>query len=121
MPHFSTFGNNYKRRFEGTDLFEQIFQEILMQCMKNDLVSTDEIFVDATHVKAAASRKKSKKILVAKKNARFYDDMLREEWYRSSDCSNNCPDARRPRAYQVFVHENVKNAENKLIKVQKTL
>ena len=59
--------------------FEQIFQEILMQCMKNDLVSTDEIFVDATHVKAAASRKKSKKILVAKKNARFYDDMLREE------------------------------------------
>ena len=79
VPHFSTFGKNYKRRFEGTDLFEQIFQEILMQCMKNDLVSTDEIFVDATHVKAAASRKKSKKILVAKKNARFYDDMLREE------------------------------------------
>ena len=79
VPHFSTFGKNYKRRFEGIDLFEQIFQEILMQCMKNDLVSTDEIFVDATHVKAAASRKKSKKILVAKKNARFYDDMLREE------------------------------------------
>ena len=79
VPHFSTFGKNYKRRFEGTDLFEQIFQEILMKCMKNDLVSTDEIFVDATHVKAAASRKKSKKILVAKKNARFYDDMLREE------------------------------------------
>ena len=25
VPHFSTFGNNYKRRFEGTDLFEQIF------------------------------------------------------------------------------------------------
>ena len=70
---------NIAYRFEGTDLFEQIFQEILMQCMKNDLVSTDEIFVDATHVKAAASRKKSKKILVAKKNARFYDDMLREE------------------------------------------
>lgn len=79
VPHFSTFGKNYKRRFEGTDLFEQIFQEILMQCMKNKLVNTDEIFVDATHVKAAASRKKSKKILVAKKNARFYDDMLREE------------------------------------------
>ncbi len=26
VPHFSTFGKNYKRRFEGTDLFEQIFQ-----------------------------------------------------------------------------------------------
>ena len=31
VPHFSTFGKNYKRRFEGTDLFEQIFQQILMR------------------------------------------------------------------------------------------
>lgn len=79
VPHFSTFGKNYKRRFEGTDLFEQIFQQILLQCMQSNLVSTDEIFVDATHVKAAANKKKSKKILVAKRNARFYDDKLREE------------------------------------------
>lgn len=79
VPHFSTFGKNYKRRFEGTDLFEQIFQQILMQCMKNDLVNTDTLFVDATHVKAAANRKKSKNILVAKKAARHYDEQLREE------------------------------------------
>ena len=31
VPHFSTFGKNYKRRFEGTDLFEQIFTHILYQ------------------------------------------------------------------------------------------
>lgn len=79
VPHFSTFGKNYKRRFEGTDLFEQIFTEILLQCMKYKAVNTDEIFVDATHVKAAANRKKSKKILVAKNTARFYDEKLREE------------------------------------------
>lgn len=79
VPHFSTFGKNYKRRFEGTDLFEQIFTNILMQCMNNKLVSTDEIFVDATHIKAAANRKKAKKILVAKKTARFYDEQLKDE------------------------------------------
>lgn len=79
VPHFSTFGKNYKRRFEGTDLFEQIFQQILIQCMKCNVVNTDTVFVDATHVKAAANRKKAKKILVAKKNARFYDEQLREE------------------------------------------
>lgn len=79
VPHFSTFGKNYKRRFEGTDLFEQIFQQILMQCMKNDLINTDTIFVDATHIKAAANRKKAKNVLVAKKEARFYDEQLREE------------------------------------------
>ena len=47
--------------------------------MKEGLVDTDTIFVDATHVKAAANRKKSKKILVARKAARFYDQQLREE------------------------------------------
>ena len=79
VPHFSTFGKNYKRRFEGTDLFEQIFQEILLQCLKCDVINTDTVFVDATHVKAAANGKKAKKILVAKKQARFYDEQLKEE------------------------------------------
>lgn len=27
VPHFSTFGKNYERRFKDTDLFEQIFIE----------------------------------------------------------------------------------------------
>ena len=58
VPHFSTFGKNYKRRFEGTDLFEQIFVEILMQCMKCNVINTDTVFVDATHVKACANNKK---------------------------------------------------------------
>ena len=79
VPHFSTFGKNYKRRFEGTDLFEQIFTKILFQCMKQGLVDTDTLFIDSTHVKAAANRKKSKTILVAKKSARFYDEQLKKE------------------------------------------
>ena len=79
VPHFTTFGKNYKRRFEGTDLFEQIFQQILFQCMKHNLVDTSAIFVDGTHVKAAANNKKSKKILVAKRAARFYDEQLKQE------------------------------------------
>ena len=79
VPHFSTFGKNYKRRFEGTDLFEQIFQNILMQCMKYNLVDPSVIFVDGTHVKAAANGKKAKKIVVAKKAARYYDEQLRKE------------------------------------------
>ena len=79
VPHFSTFGKNYKRRFEGTDLFEQIFQQILMQCMKQNVIATDTLFVDATHVKACANRKKYKNVLVAKKQARFYDEALKKE------------------------------------------
>ena len=47
--------------------------------MQKGLVDTDTMFVDSTHVKAAANRKKSKKILVAKRTARYYEEQLREE------------------------------------------
>ena len=40
VPHFSTFGKNYTRRFKDTDLFEQIFSHILEECMKHHLVDT---------------------------------------------------------------------------------
>ena len=44
VPHFSTFGKNYTRRFKNTDLFEQIFSKILEDCMKYKLVNTEQIF-----------------------------------------------------------------------------
>ena len=31
IPHFSTFGKNYTRRFKDTDLFQKIFSRILME------------------------------------------------------------------------------------------
>lgn len=51
VPHFSTFGKNYKRRFEGTDLFEQIFTKILFQCMKQGLIDTDTCILFHLHSK----------------------------------------------------------------------
>ncbi len=78
VPHFSTFGKNYKRRFEGTDIFEQIFARILEECIKNKLVKPKEIFVDATHVKACANNKKFSKEAV-EKEALFYEEKLDKE------------------------------------------
>ncbi len=78
VPHFSTFGKNYKRRFEGTDIFEQIFSRILEECIKNKLVKPNEIFVDATHVKACANNKKFSKEAV-EKEALFYEEKLDKE------------------------------------------
>lgn len=78
VPHFSTFGKNYSRRFEGTDLFEQIFQHILEECYRFKLVDPTEVFVDATHVKARANNKKMQK-RIAHQEALFYEEMLRKE------------------------------------------
>lgn len=71
VPHFSTFGKNYTRRFKGTDLFEQIFQRILTECFKAGIVDPSVVFVDSTHVKARANSKK------------YYDEIAEEQalWY----------------------------------------
>ena len=78
VPHFSTFGKNYSRRFKDTDLFEQIFSKILEECYKFKLVDPSEVFVDATHVKARANNKKMQK-RIAHKEALFFEDMLKNE------------------------------------------
>ena len=66
VPHFSTFGKNYTRRFKDTDLFEQIFSRILQECYKYRLIDPSEVFVDATHVKARANSKKMRKRIADK-------------------------------------------------------
>lgn len=68
VPHFSTFGKNYTRRFKDTDLFEQIFQHILEECYRFKLVDPTEVFVDATHVKARANNKKCRNVLLIRKH-----------------------------------------------------
>lgn len=78
IPHFSTFGKNYTRRFKDTDLFEQIFSHILEECYRFKFVDPTEVFVDATHVKARANNKKMQK-RIAKQEALFFEDMLKQE------------------------------------------
>lgn len=78
VPHFSTFGKNYTRRFKGTDLFEQIFAKILEDCYKWKFIDPSEVFVDATHVKARANNKKMRK-RIATEEALFYEELLKKE------------------------------------------
>lgn len=78
VPHFTTFGKNYTRRFKGTDLFEQIFTHILEECCRYGFVDKKEVFVDSTHVKASANNKKYTKEKV-KEEAKFYARQLSEE------------------------------------------
>lgn len=78
IPHFTTFGKNYKRRFEGTDIFERIFIRVLQTAIENGLVDQSVVFIDGTHIKANANTHKNYKKMV-EKEARGYDELLRKE------------------------------------------
>jgi transposase len=78
VPHFSTFGKNYERRFKDTDLFEQIFYRILKTAAEKKFISAEHIFIDSTHVKASANKHKFEKKVV-RKETRAYQKKLQEE------------------------------------------
>src|SRR3954468_8079331 len=78
VPHFSTFGKNYERRFKDTDLFEQIFYHILNEASKKKLISSEHVFIDSTHVKASANKNKFGKKVV-RKESKAYEARLQEE------------------------------------------
>ncbi|QCJ45501.1 IS1182 family transposase (plasmid) [Bacillus sp. S3] len=78
VPHFSTFGKNYERRFKDTDLFEQIFYRILKQAAEKKLVSSEHVFIDSTHVKASANKRKFEKKVV-RKETKAYQERLQQE------------------------------------------
>lgn len=78
VPHFSTFGKNYERRFHDTDVFEDIFYHILKEIIDKGLLSADHIFLDSTHVKASANKRKYDKKVV-RKETRAYEEKLQLE------------------------------------------
>ena len=78
VPHFSTFGKNYSRRFEGTKVFEHIFNHILKQAMELEYIKPNEVFIDGTHVKASANKNKRMKVII-KQEGRLYTKKLEEE------------------------------------------
>ena len=78
VPHFSTFGKNYVRRFAATDIFERIFKRILEEAEKSGYVDATAVFIDSTHIKACANKNKSKEVKVTKP-IKQYQQELEEE------------------------------------------
>lgn len=78
IPHFTTFGKNYERRFKNTDIFENIFQHILAEAIKKGFVDPKAVFVDSTHVKANANKKKFTKETLEIEMKAYQQDIEKE-------------------------------------------
>ena len=78
VPHFSTFSKNYERRFAKSTVFEDIFGRILQEAVEAGFVDASAVFIDATHIKANANKRKCSNEVVVKQ-ARHYQKQLDEE------------------------------------------
>ena len=56
IPHHSTFSKNRHGRFQESRLFEQLFEEIVKQCVEVGLVRGDHLSVDGSFLEANAAK-----------------------------------------------------------------
>lgn len=78
VPDHSTFSKNRHERFLEGDLFQEIFDEVVRQCIAKGLVGGRHLTVDSTHIKADASFRSIEPIVVEMK-PREYMERLEEE------------------------------------------
>ena len=60
LPDVSVIWQNRLRRYNGTDIPQQIFDEIVRQAMAKGLVCGKILYSDSTHLKANANKNSSK-------------------------------------------------------------
>lgn len=58
LPDVSVIWQNRLRRYKGTDIPQQIFDEIVRQAMEKGLVGGTTLYSDSTHLKANANKNK---------------------------------------------------------------
>jgi len=56
LPHHSTFSKNRHGRFQESKLFEQLFEQIVRQCVEVGLVQGQHLSVDGSFVEANAAK-----------------------------------------------------------------
>ena len=77
IPHFATVSYAFCKRFPD-ELTSEIFEHILNKAFNNRMLDPSAIFIDGTHIKASANKKKFQKEQVAKV-AKAYSGQLRRE------------------------------------------
>lgn len=84
VPNYSTWSQNYIRRYNDSDVFDQIFSHILRELDNKGFLDVTTIFGDGTHQKASANKRKATdaEVEIA---AKHYDQDLLDEINRSRE------------------------------------
>jgi transposase len=78
VPDHSTFSKNRHGRFKESAIYQQIFDQIVLQCIEKGLVSGKHLTVDSTLVKANASFKNLEPIVVSLRPEQYIDKIEKE-------------------------------------------
>ena len=75
VPDASTLSQNRRRRFSSSAIYQEIFDEIVMQALRRGLVDGKVLYTDATHLKADANKNKFIKKHVKKSTCTYLAEL----------------------------------------------
>lgn len=71
----ATISINCVRRFQDNNIVEQIFDEILRQCVAKELVGGKILYTDSTHIKAKANKHRKTLVTVEVTHREYMDEL----------------------------------------------
>jgi len=74
-PDHATISINRVRRFKDNNIAEQIFDEILRQCIARGLVGGAILYTDSTHIKAKANKHKKNLVTVSETPKEYMEEL----------------------------------------------
>jgi len=74
-PDATTISQNRRRRFRDNNIAEEIFNEILRQCIAKGMVGGNILYTDSTHIKAKANRHKKKLVMVEETPKAYLEEL----------------------------------------------
>lgn len=78
VPNYSTWSQNYIRRYGDSDVFNQIFDHILRCLNEHEFLDLETVFGDSTHQKASANKNKYEDVEVEVLKKTYEDELLEE-------------------------------------------
>jgi transposase len=75
IPNASTFSQNRRRRFTQSAIYQEIFDEIVLQAMRKKWISGRVLYTDSTHLKASANKHKFIKEQVETSTRSYLDEL----------------------------------------------
>lgn len=122
IPDYSTWSQNYIRRYRGTKIFKTIFKRILKQAKEYKMLNMKTVYGDGTHQKANANKNKyeDKEVEI---EAKAYDKELLKEINKEREKLNKKPFVNIEKEELDFdekTGEEIEVKKKKHIKVSKT-
>jgi len=90
IPDASTISQNRRRRFSESTIYQEIFDEMVMQAIRRKMVDGTILYTDSTHLKANANKHKFE-LQEVQKSTREYLETLEEDVTRDRETHSKKP------------------------------